>query len=127
MGYRDPRSMPTPPTPIRRRPRRPIPPTPDQRADALFLSLLDDAQRADWERTLRCWVDTPRGRVRLGRLHDLPFRPTHAPDEEWSLCVVPTGRPMPMGDVWTNLLLVLAADPEAFFRAANVRKRRRLS
>ena len=93
----------------------------DAKARDLFVSLLDDTQRADWRRHGRCWVQTPKGPVRLGRLHDLRHRPVSHAGEEWSLCVVPSGPPMPVADVWTNLLLVLAADPASFFRAANVR------
>ena len=96
---------------------------PEQRAQELFLSLLDAGQREQWARYRQCWVDTPRGPVRLGHMHDLRFRPNHAPGEEWSLCVVPSGPPLPRSDVWSNLLLVLAADPDTFFRVANVRGR----
>lgn len=96
---------------------------PQRRAHELFLSLLDDRQREQWKRYERCWVPTPRGPVRLGRLHDLRFRPAHAPGVEWSLCVVPSGPPLPLGDVWTNLLLVLSANPDEFFRVANVQTR----
>lgn len=96
---------------------------PQRRAQALFLSLLNERQRAQWERHERCWVDTPRGPVRLGQLHDLRFRPAHTPGQEWSLCVVTSGPPLPLGDVWTNLLLVLSANPDEFFRVANVQTR----
>lgn len=95
--------------------------SPERRARDLFVSLLDDDQRAQWQRHRSCWVDTPRGPVRLGRLHDLRFRPVESPNEERSLCVVPTGEPLPPSDVWTNLLLVLAADCDSFFAVANVR------
>jgi hypothetical protein len=100
---------------------------PARRSMELFLSLLDDAQREQWRAHQRCWVPTRRGPVRLGVIHDLRFRPAHRPAEEWSLCVVPNGRPLPLGDVWTNLLLVLAADPDAFFRVANIRGKGRPS
>src|SRR4029077_10417387 len=83
----------------------------DAKAEALFESLLDPAQLAQWQRTRRCWVATPRGPGRLGVQHDLRFRPFDAPGNEWSLCVVPTGRTLPVADVWSNLLLVLAVDP----------------
>ena len=104
--------------------RRRGPDTPEQRATSLFLSLLDQAQRNQWLATGRCWVETPRGLIRLGRLHDLRLRPREWPDEEWSLCVVPRGPALPADDVWTNLLLVLAADPDEFFRVAASRKTR---
>ena len=96
-------------------------PTPARIAMDLFKSLLDPVQREQWRQHGCCWVPTPRGPVRLGRLHDLRHRPLPATPTERSLCVVPTGRPMPRGDIWTNLLLVLAADPDQFFRVANVR------
>jgi hypothetical protein len=97
----------------------------ERRAEDLFVSLLDADQRKQWREHRACWVSTPRGPVRLGRLHDLRFRPSHSPGREVSLCVVPSGPPLPMGDVWTNLLLVLAVDPDSFFGAANVRSRGR--
>lgn len=93
---------------------------PERRARELFLSLLDPQQRAQWDLYGRCWVPTPRGPVRLGVRHDLRFRPVDRPGEEWSLCVVPQGPRLPRSDEWTNLLLFLAADPEEFFRVANV-------
>ena len=93
----------------------------EAKAQELFISLLDDGQREQWRRYGRCWVETPKGPVRLGRLHDLRFRPRAHPGEEWSLCVVPSGPPMPMADVWTNLLLALSADPAGFFAVADVR------
>jgi hypothetical protein len=93
------------------------------RAEELFASLLDDDQRRQWASHRCCWVATPEGPVRLGRLHDLRFRPLSSPGEERSLCVVPEGPPMPLGDVWTNLLLVLAVDHRRFFAVANLRRR----
>lgn len=112
--------------PARRAGAAPRAPRPEEdaaeaKARELFLSLLDDTQRQQWRRYGRCWVETPKGPVRLGRLHDLRFRPRAHPGEEWSLCVVPSGPPMPMADVWTNLLLALSADPAGFFAVANVR------
>ena len=88
----------------------------DAEAEALFESLLDPAQLAQWQRTRRCWVATPRGPVRLGVQHDLRFRPDDDPGNEWSLCVVPTGRTLPVADVWSNLLLVLGGRPRAVLR-----------
>lgn len=129
MGYRPRR---TPATTVRHRPPpRHAGPAPrearaqedaaEAKAQELFISLLDDGQREQWRRYGRCWVETPKGPVRLGRLHDLRFRPRAHPGEEWSLCVVPSGPPMPMADVWTNLLLALSADPAGFFAVADVR------
>ena len=111
------------PVAARRDPRTRFLPLAERRALDLLESLLNHIQTVQWRRWGAFWVDTPRGPVRLGRLHDLRFRPTSHPAEEWSLCVVPTGRPLPIGDVWSNLLLALSVQPEHFFRTANVRAR----
>ncbi|MFO7589891.1 MAG: hypothetical protein R6X23_03215 [Acidimicrobiia bacterium] len=90
-----------------------------RRAEELLCSLLDPLQRADWDATRAFWVETPRGPVRLGRLYELVFRPNAAPDREDVLCVVPHGHErLPLADIWSNLLLVLAVDPDEFFRVA---------
>lgn len=91
----------------------------DRRAEELLCSLLDPLQRADWDATQGFWVETPRGPVRLGHLYALVFRPNADPDREDVLCVVPHGHEqLPLADIWSNLLLVLAVDPDEFFRVA---------
>jgi hypothetical protein len=90
----------------------------DRRAEALLVSLLDPGQRSDWETRRRFWVDTAYGAVELGRVSDLRFD-THD-GRHFTLCVVPQGiSNLPDADVWTNLLLVLRAEPERFFDVAN--------
>jgi hypothetical protein len=89
-----------------------------RRAEALLESLLDRTQRADWRRRRRFWVPTPYGAVELGRISDLRFEATDG--RHLVLCVVPTRHgDLPLADVWTNLLLVLRAEPDRFFDVAN--------
>lgn len=125
-----------PPTPGRRRPIRTLPdardsivpgsrsprrvsPDAERRAEELLRSLLDDEQRADWDANRGFWVETPRGPVRLGRLYALVHRPVAEPHREHILCVVPQRHhELPIADIWSNLLLVLAVEPEEFFRVA---------
>jgi hypothetical protein len=96
---------------------------PDAVAERLMLSLLDDEQREQWKANRTFWVDTPYGRLRLGRLYDLYFRPRIG--NALTLCVVPVDHlSLPRCDIWTNLVLALRADPERFFRVANWRPRR---
>lgn len=91
----------------------------ERRAVALLRSLLDGEQRRDYDATGGFWVATPRGPVRLGRLYALVHRPVDRPTIERVLCVVPRGHlELPRADVWTNLLLTLAVEPEKFFRVA---------
>lgn len=86
-------------------------------AEDLLVSLLDAEQRASWRAHRRFWVDTPRGRVRLGRLYDLRHRPGDG--TERSICVVPVDHmTLPPADIWVNLLLLLRTDPDRFFRVA---------
>jgi hypothetical protein len=93
-------------------------------AGELLVSLLDHRQRADRARRGRWWVPTPRGPVELGGSpHAMRFWPDAHPSEEWSLCAVPTDPTLPLGDVWSNLLLVLAVEPERFFAVANVHRK----
>jgi hypothetical protein len=93
---------------------------PDSVAERLMLSLLDDEQREQWKANRTFWVDTPYGRLRLGRLYDLYFRPRIG--NALTLCVVPVDHlSLPRCDIWTNLVLALRADPERFFRVANWR------
>jgi hypothetical protein len=93
---------------------------PDSVAERLMLSLLDDEQREQWKANRTFWVDTPYGRIRLGRLYDLYFRPRIG--NALTLCVVPVDHlSLPRCDIWTNLVLALRADPERFFRVANWR------
>jgi hypothetical protein len=93
---------------------------PDSVAERLMLSLLDDEQREQWKANQTFWVDTPYGRLRLGRLYDLYFRPRIG--NALTLCVVPVDHlSLPRCDVWTNLVLALRADPERFFHVANWR------
>ncbi|HEU5301286.1 MAG TPA: hypothetical protein VFW06_03500 [Acidimicrobiia bacterium] len=90
-----------------------------RRAEKLLRSLLDPLQQADWEANRGFWVATPRGPVRLGHLYALVHRPDDDPDREDLLCVVPHGHQrLPLADIWSNLLLVLAVDPDEFFRVA---------
>ena len=82
------------------------------------MSLLTPEQRSTWRAGRVFWVPTKRGPVRLGVLGDLRYRPLSRPGTELSLCVVPTERDMPLADVWVNLLLVLARQPDRFFAVA---------
>jgi hypothetical protein len=98
----------------------------EQRADELLCSLLDPLQRADWDVNAAFWVETPRGPVRLGHLYSLIHRPHDRLDQELILCVVPHAHhELPIADIWSNLLLVLAVEPEEFFRVAIQRGSRR--
>lgn len=98
-----------------------IDPSAEARAEALLISLLDPDQQRDYHRTRGFWVPTPRGPVRLGRLYQLVHRPDDRPDVERVLCVVPrTHADLPRADIWTNLLLTLAVEPDRFFRVANL-------
>ena len=99
--------------------RRPGGPAARVRAEALLESLLQPAQLADWQTTRHFWVDTPRGRVLLGDLYALVHQPADEPGIERVLCVVPDRHTeLPEADIWVNLLLVLAVEPDAFFRVA---------
>jgi hypothetical protein len=90
----------------------------NRKAEALLVSLLDHHQRADWERRRRFWVESPYGAVELGRVSHLRFEAHDG--SRFTLCVVPTGvSNLPDADIWTNLLLVLRAEPERFFEVAN--------
>ena len=94
----------------------------ERRAEELLCSLLDPMQRADWDANRGFWVETPRGPVRLGRLYSLLHWPSDDPTWERVLCVVPDAHhQLPIADIWSNLLLVLAVEPEEFFRVAVVR------
>jgi len=64
-------------------------------------------------------VPTPRGPVRLGELYRLVHRPFDRPGIEHVLCVVPRAyNDLPLPDVWTNLLLTVAEEPDRFFAVA---------
>jgi hypothetical protein len=90
----------------------------NRRAEALLVSLLDPDQRVDWERRRRFWVESPHGAVELGRVSHLRFDAHDG--RHFTLCVVPTGvSKLPDADIWTNLLLVLRAEPVRFFDVAN--------
>jgi hypothetical protein len=100
--------------------RDPAPPSPsaEERAEALLVSLLTDAQRADWERRRRFMVGTPHGELEFGDLNDIRFFPT--PANEYRLCVLPKGSTrLPACDIWANLLLFVRHDPNWFFTVAN--------
>lgn len=122
------------PTPTRRRVLLPdtrravVSPDAERRAVELLRSLLDESQRLDYDLTGGFWVSTPRGPVRLGQLYALLHRPVDQPRVERLLCVVPDRHlELPLADVWTNLLLTLAVEPDTFFRVAvlqGVRSRR---
>ena len=105
-----------------------VSPEAERRAVELLRSLLDDPQRLDYDLTGGFWVPTPRGPVRLGQLYALLHRPADQPRVERVLCVVPDRHlELPLADVWTNLLLTLAVEPDTFFRVAvlqGVRTRR---
>ncbi len=95
--------------------------TPHQRADELLRSLLDPVQSRDYRTTQGFWVHTPRGPVRLGRLYHLVHRPIDQPHLERILCVVPRQHhDLPLPDIWVNLLLTLAVEPDEFFAVANL-------
>lgn len=90
------------------------------RADALLQSLLSERQRAQWRSRRKFWVKTPFGEVELGRISDLRFNSVDG--TPLVLCVVPTRySDLPDADIWTNLLLVLRAEPRRFFDVANYR------
>ena len=91
-------------------------------AERLLLALLDEGQQADYRATGGFWVELADGRLRLGTLFHLVWRPHTGPDLERILCVVPEGDLglTPPADIWTNLLLTLGATPERFFAVANV-------
>jgi len=98
----------------------------NRRANALLDTLLRPEQRHDWHTTGGFWVDTPYGPVRLGRLYSLVHHPNDEPDVERILCVVPEYHlELPIADIWSNLLLVLAVEPDDFFRVAIERDRHR--
>jgi len=100
-------------------PRCPGGPAATARAEALLESLLGPRQLADWRTTRHFWVDTPRGPVLLGDLYALVHQPVDEPHLERVLCVVPDRHTeLPVADIWVNLLLVLAVEPDAFFRVA---------
>jgi hypothetical protein len=109
----------------------PAPPTarvslPDRRANELLESLLDAEQLESWRRDGTFWVESRRGPVQLGRLYSLLHHPIDRPDEEVVLCVVPEEHgTLPSADVWSNLVLVLSTQPDAFFDVANVIATRR--
>lgn len=109
--------------PAQRRPaRRAGPGSPAyRRADDLLRSLLDPVQTHDYATSQGFWVPTPHGPVRLGRLYHLVHRPVDEPHLERILCVVPRHYgDLPLPDIWVNLLLTLAVEPEAFFAVANL-------
>lgn len=100
-------------------------PTSRHRAENLLRSLLTPSQLEEWRATRRFWVDTPRGPVQLGELYSLVHRPIDDPGIERVLCVVPDRHTyLPDADIWSNLLLVLAVEPERFFSVAIERGRR---
>lgn len=92
-------------------------------AERLLLALLDEGQQADYRATGGFWVELADGRLRLGTLYHLIWRPHGGDLAEQVLCVVPEGHDeglTPPADIWTNLLLTLHATPERFFAVANV-------
>jgi hypothetical protein len=97
--------------------------TPRQKADRLLTSLLDSEQQLSWRATKRFRLDTPYGVLELGTIHNMPYWPRRE-RRQLNLCVVPTGdlARLPEADIWTNLLLVLRAEPERFFAVANWRR-----
>ena len=112
-GTRARTAAPTPPRRAR------VTPAAERRARELLESLLTNEQRADFWRSGGFWVPTPRGPVRLGELYRLVHRPIDRPGVEDVLCVVPrVYGDLPRADIWTNLLLTLAVEPERFFSVA---------
>jgi hypothetical protein len=101
----------------------PHPLTPQQKADQLLRSLLDAEQRNSWHIKRRFRIETPYGVLQLGAMHNMRFW-LRAERRELNLCVVPTGDlgGLPEADIWTNLLLVVRAEPERFFSVANWRQ-----
>ncbi len=102
--------------------------TPRQKAERLLASFLDDQQGQDWRLKRRFRLDTPYGVLELGALHHMAFWPRGphwdpGHPKQLYLCVVPRGdfKRLPEADVWTNLLLVVRAEPERFFMVANWR------
>ena len=93
-------------------------------AERLLLALLDEEQQAEYRATGGFWVElADGGRLRLGTLYHLIWRPASGPDYERVLCVVPEGHDeglTPPADIWTNLLLTLLGQPDQFFAVANV-------
>ena len=102
--------------------------TPREKAERLLVSLLDNQQRLAWHAKKRFRLGTPYGVLELGALHNMAFWPK---GPHWdpghpkrvNLCVVPRGdlKRLPEADIWTNLLLVVRAEPERFFAVANWR------
>ncbi|HEY1653141.1 MAG TPA: hypothetical protein VGG09_14750 [Acidimicrobiales bacterium] len=102
--------------------------TPREKAERLLVSLLDPQQRLAWSAKRRFRLGTPYGVLELGALHNMSFWPK---GPHWDpghpkllyLCVVPRGdlQRLPEADIWTNLLLVVRAEPERFFAVANWR------
>jgi len=99
-------------------------PNPDDsrtRAEGLLESLLDATQLTAWRRHQRFWVEVPGGVVELGRLYSLRYRPRLGAERQF--CVVPENHTtLPAADIWTNLLLMLRADPGGFFDVASWRE-----
>ncbi len=94
-----------------------------KKSEQRLLVFLDDQQRLGtrWARQ-RFRLGTPYGVLELGALHRMAFWPR---GPHWDtghlkqlyLCVVPRGdlKRLPEADIWTNLLLVVRAEPERFF------------
>lgn len=94
--------------------------TPEFKAQSLLESLLSVEQLEDWRTRRRFWVPTPRGKVELGKLYNLSFQDSSGTN--LIICVEPEACfELPEADIWTNLLLMLRADPEHFFDVANWR------
>lgn len=109
--------VPEPPRPLRRRPRTE---SPEAKAARLLRSLLTAEQRSDWVNRRKFCVPTRFGNLEFGELFNIGFWPSTG--GEYRLCVVPTGKELPLPDVWTNLLFALKADPAWFFAVANWRR-----
>ena len=91
-----------------------------ERAEALLSSLLTPSQREQRRRAGTFWVHVERGWFRLGALYDIRFRSARWPWVERSVCVVSEGyEGRPTADLWAELAVVLAADPDAVVRVAN--------
>jgi hypothetical protein len=100
--------------------------SPRAKADRLLVSLLDEEQHLSWRAKKRFRLSTPYGVLEFGALFNMAFWPRgphwdkgHV--KQFHLCVVPRGdfSRLPEADIWTNLLLVVRAEPERFFGVAN--------
>jgi len=92
------------------------------RADGLLRSLLTPRQAQEWAALGRFWVPSDAGWFQLGRLYDIRHRPRRWPWVERAICVVSEGyEQRPVADLWAELVVTVAADPEQLVAVANWR------